>query len=99
MSRYFTAWLSTDRSVLDGDHCDVVVLEDEIRGDSPDDRGARSSFGDPLFRAELDARHDADGTDAIKQAEDALEAAGWHLTGRWEAVPTGCTVTVEPAAR
>lgn len=94
--RYFTAWLSTDRSVLDDDHCDVVVLEDELLGDDPDDLRARTSIGDPHLRVILDARHDDDTDEAaIEQAEEALEAAGWRLIGTWEAVDTGCTAPVE----
>jgi DNA-binding transcriptional regulator YiaG len=95
-ARYFTAWLSTDPSVLDDNHCDVVILEDELLGDDPDDLRARSSFGDPHLRVVLDARHDDDTDEAaIEQAEQALDAAGWRLIGDWEAVDTGCTVPVE----
>src|SRR5690606_37310357 len=95
-ARYFTAWLNSDRSVLDGDHCDVVVQEDELLGDDPDDLRARTSVGDPHLRVVLDARWDDDTDEvAIEQAEGVLEAAGWRLTSTWEAVDSGYTVPVE----
>lgn len=94
MSKHYTAWLTTDPSCLDQGCADVVVLADELRGES-DDRNAWSSTGDPLFSAvtTVDAR-DGDYQDAEREAEDLLTAAGWKVDGAWVAVPTGATATV-----
>ena len=94
---HFTAWLTTDPTCLDQGCADVVVLRDELRGE-PDDPNAWSSTGDPLFSAAttVDAK-DGDMEDAMREAVDLLETAGWKLDGNWEAVSTGATVTVTRA--
>lgn len=94
MNEHFTAWLTTDTSCLDQACADVVVLRDELRGE-PDDPNAWSSTGDPLFTATttVDAK-DGDQADAMREAEELLQAAGWELDGKWEPVTTGATVTV-----
>lgn len=101
-AEHFTAWLTTDRSCLEGDYCDVTVLADKQMGYESDRNGFETdtpvwtSVGDPLFHAVTTARHDADtDEDATKQAQKLLESAGWRLAGDWDAVTTGCTVTVE----
>ncbi|MFI9331983.1 hypothetical protein ACIGZJ_31130 [Kitasatospora sp. NPDC052868] len=92
---HFTAWLVNDRSALDGDDCDVTVLADQAdnwKNGKPD----WSSTGDPLFHAltGVDAR-DGDTDQAIREAEQLLEAAGWRVTGTWDAVDTGYVAVVE----
>ena len=96
-NEHFTAWLTTDPTCLDQACADVVVLADELRGE-PDDRDAWFSTGDPLFTATttVDAK-DGDQGDAIREAVDLLDAEGWRVDGKWEAVTTGATVTVTRA--
>ena len=104
MSDHFTAWLTTDSSALEDDLCDVTVLRDEPSGTRTDDFGNETedwtSVGDPVFYAKTSIRHDQGADDgsgataAEQEARDLLENAGWRLTGSWEAVTTGGTVTV-----
>lgn len=82
----FTAWLTTDRSATATDTCDVVVLKD----DSTDPENWEHYHGTTT----VDART-GDHDDAIKQAEDLLDDAGWRTVGTWSAVPTGYVITVE----
>ena len=98
-----SAWLTTDRTCLDGDLCDVVVLRDEIIG-YREQNGAEvpvwESTGDPLFHSEINLRHDADTFEqAIPLAVEALVNGGWRAThgASWEPVGTGLTITVERA--
>lgn len=97
MTEHFTAWLTTDPSCLDQACADVVVLADELRGE-PDDPNAWASTTDQRFKAvtTVDAK-DGDHKDAMREATDLLESAGWSLDGAWEANDTGYIVTVEPA--
>lgn len=94
---HFTAWLTTDSSCLAGDVCDVVVLEDELLGEADDPR-AWASTSKEHFQVEtsVDAR-DGEHADAIAEAGELLEAAGWRIVGCWEPVGTGYTATVERA--
>lgn len=102
MDPHFTAWLTNDRSALDGDTCDVVVLADEASSYDIDGDGNEtpvwSSTGTPLLAAVtgVDAM-DGDPDQAISEAEQLLAAAGWRTTGEWDAVPTGYITTVERA--
>jgi hypothetical protein len=94
---HFTAWLTTTRSELDGDDCDVTVLADDVAGwkkGKPD----WSSTGDLLFHAltGIDAS-DGDHDEAADRAEDLLAEAGWSTAGSWEATDTGYIITVERA--
>lgn len=82
----FTAWLTTDRSATATDACDVVVLKDDST--DPEDWEQFHAI------TTVDART-GDHDDAIKQARDLLEDAGWHMVGKWNAVPTGYVITVE----
>ncbi|TVL89794.1 hypothetical protein [Streptomyces sp. SAJ15] len=102
---HFTAWLTTDRTCLEDDQCDVTVLADKIAGYEFDSNGFETntpvwtSVGDPLWYAKTS--HTADEDDdqsALEEAEELLEKAGWRLVGGWEAVTTGCTATVERVA-
>lgn len=94
---HFTAWLTTDPSCLDQGCADVVVLRDELRGEA-DDPNAWASTSDERFSAAttVDAK-DGDAEDAMREAEQLLEAGGWKLDGDWEPVTTGATVTVTRA--
>lgn len=94
---HFTAWLTTDPTCLDQACADIVVLRDELRGEA-DDPNAWASTSDERFSAAttVDAK-DGDDEDAIREAAELLEAAGWKLDGGWEAVTTGYTVTVTGA--
>lgn len=92
---HFTAWITTDPSSLAGDNADVTVLADKVSGWT---KGTIdwASEGEQVFAAVtgVDAR-DGDDGDSIREGEDLLEAAGWHLVGTWEAVGTGYIATVE----
>lgn len=103
-AEHFTAWLTTDRSCLGASgKVDVTVLRDEFAGYETDSTGRETdtvlwtSTGDALFNAEtsVDAK-DGDAADAEREAVDLLRKAGWEIDGKWEAVDTGCTVTVRP---
>lgn len=99
---HFTAWLTTDRSCLAGDTCDVVVLPDDAISYDVDDDGNEtpiwSSTGDPILTVVTAVNaEDGDMDDAVKEAEALLNEAGWRTTGEWEGVPTGYVITVERA--
>lgn len=100
MQTHFTAWLSTDRSVLEGDDCDVVILADDASGyrDEDETEPIWSSTGSPLFHALTGISTDGDPDEIEKRAEELLAEAGWRIVGRWDAVDTGMVVTVEPEA-
>jgi hypothetical protein len=97
---HFTAWLTVDTTCLTGPVCDVAVLQDEAVSYRADQDGTESpvwgSTGDPLFHADttVDAK-DGDHDDAIKQAKELLDNAGWTITGDWDTVDTGYIATVE----
>lgn len=102
---HFTAWLVNDRSCLDQDNCDITVLADDITtviDYGPDgsevEKSEYSSTGAPVFYGitGVDAR-DGDIEDAIREAEEMLDDAGWSTTGNWEAVGTSYVVEVEVA--
>lgn len=96
---HFTAWLTTDRSCLAGEFCDVSVLADEEIGER-DGRPVWASTDRRVFHAETTARHDADtDEEAVRQATELLGAAGWRTVGDWRAVPSGSVATVERPAR
>ncbi|BFP50049.1 hypothetical protein KCMC57_64170 (plasmid) [Kitasatospora sp. CMC57] len=105
MNTHFTAWLVDDRSCLDQDNCDVTVLADDITtvidydGNGFEvEKPEYSSTGAPVFYGitGVDAR-DGNVDDAIREAEQMLDAAGWVVTGTWEAVGTSYVVEVELA--
>jgi hypothetical protein len=87
----FYAWVTTDITCLDQGCADVVVLRDEN-----DVRPGETN--EPLFTATttVDAK-DGDQEDAIREATELLEAAGWKKDGAWEPVTTGAIVTVTRA--
>jgi hypothetical protein len=96
--RHFTAWLVSDTSALDQPNMDITVLEDTLVGENPEDDGAWSTDGSKPAAfygiTETDAR-DGDADEGIRQAERLLADAGWSTVGKWEAVDTGCIITVE----
>jgi hypothetical protein len=82
-----TAWVAFDRMVLDTNMVAVVVLEYDQFGD-------RTSTL-PLFRGRTNVRYDAgEHEEAIRQAVDLLNEAGWRITGPWEYTDTGCVAAV-----
>jgi hypothetical protein len=93
---HFTAWLVNDTSCLDQPCMDVTVLEDDLIGEDPEDRGAWSSNGNTHFYAvtTVDAR-DGDDADGVTQAEELLRAAGWRTVGQWDVTTSAYVVTVE----
>ena len=102
---HFTAWLVDDRSCLDQDNCDVTVLADDIttfidydHDGTEIEKPEYSSTGDPVFYGitGVDARN-GDINEAIREAEQMLDDAGWQTSGTWEAVGTSYVVEVEPA--
>ncbi|MFF0409119.1 hypothetical protein ACFYUY_01620 [Kitasatospora sp. NPDC004745] len=97
-STHFTVWVVNDTSSLGGDNCEV-----EVKADAPhtyyegdEKRISWESTGDPLLQhvTSVDAR-DGDIDDAIREAEELLEAAGWRIAGRWDAVDTAYIAEVE----
>ncbi|MCG6493454.1 hypothetical protein [Kitasatospora sp. A2-31] len=98
MRTHFTAWLVNDVSCLAGDNCDVTVLPDEAHDYDNDGEEVISwvSTGTDVFQAEttVDAR-DGDINQAIREAEQLLEDAGWRITGSWEAVDNAYVAEVE----
>lgn len=87
---HYTAWITTDRSALDGDCMDLEVVQDELLGDDPTDESARFRF---YAVTSVDAR-DGDIDDAIREAEELLRDAGWRVVGEWNATPGAYTATV-----
>lgn len=82
----YTAWITNDRSCLDSDLCDVVVLANDHHG---------ASTGDPLWSAATTIAHDADDNDElVRQSKELLADAGWQTEGELESVPTGYIVNV-----
>lgn len=92
---HYTAWLTTDRSALDGDCMDIEVIQDELLSDDPTDETAWTPTGTSHFHAvtSVDAA-DGDIDDAIKEAEKLLWDAGWRIVGKWDVTPNAYTVTV-----
>ncbi len=104
-AHHFTAWVTTDRSCLESDYADVQVFADDITQDlghnSHGSHAWKIEFemtGDPLMTAvtDVDVTDPDETKDATEAAEDLLEAAGWRVTGTWEAVGTGYIAEVEP---
>lgn len=96
-----SAHITTDRSCLDGDMCDVVVLRDEVVGYTERDGVETPNFesaGPPVFHTDLPIRHDAETMDGLfGLAATALSDAGWRMThgAKWSATGTGYTIPVE----
>ncbi|MBB1253065.1 hypothetical protein H3146_06735 [Streptomyces sp. OF3] len=97
-ARHFTAWLVNDPSCLDTAACDVTVLEDQLIGGDPDsdDDWSTDSSKPIAFHATttIDAR-DGDIDQAISEAEQLMDEAGWKTAGDWKPVPNAYIVTVE----
>lgn len=102
MDKHFTAWVTNDTSCLVGKNVDVTVLADEIVGFETDSSGFETDTpkwgcagDDPLMHAEttVDAK-DGDIDDALREAKELLEAAGWAIDGEWDVTPTSYVVTV-----
>lgn len=82
-----TAWVAFDRMMLDTNMVAVVVLEHDQFGD-------RTSTL-PLFRGRTNVRYDAgEHEEAIRQAVDLLNEAGWRIAGPWKYTDTGCVAAV-----
>lgn len=99
-TEHFTAWITTDTSALPGENIDLTVLADEISGyrDENETEPVWQSTGDPLLHAETEtSASEGDPADALRQAETILRESGWSLAGKWNAVDSGFTVTVERA--
>jgi len=97
---HFTAWLVNDASALETGCMDITILQDELIGEDPaDERNWSCDAGKPApFHAvtTVDAT-DGDVDDAITEAKDLMEQAGWSITGSWDAVDNAYIVTVERA--
>jgi hypothetical protein len=95
---HFTAWVTSAPDCLDGDNCDVTVLPDEANTyyDGDEETVSWESTGTDVFQAatSVDAR-DGDIDQAIREAKELLENAGWRVTGTWAAVDTGYVAEVE----
>lgn len=82
----YTAWLTTDRSALSTDFCDVVILANDELG---------QSTGDPVWSGVTDVRYDATRADeALMAAAELLYDTEWYTAGPWSVVPTGYAVRV-----
>jgi len=96
--QHYTAWLTTTPALLEGVYADVTVLLDDAAGFTVDADGneiaAWTSIGDPVFYQVTDVRWD-DPENAVKAAENALDAAGWRITSSWEPVDSGHIAVVE----
>lgn len=94
---HFTAWLVNDPSALDQPCMDVAILEDALIGADPEDKRAwaTDSSKPEAFRAvtTVDAR-EGEVKDAISEAEDLMEGAGWRVIGDWDSVPNAYVATV-----
>lgn len=102
MTEHYTAWVTTDRTCLDSDFADVVVLRDKAAGTTVTDSGAEvthwTSTGDPHFQQETTVRHDGDDEEIINAATDILEQVGWEVVDdEWQPVDTGYITAVKPA--
>jgi len=104
VNTHFTAWLVNDRTCLDQDNCDITVLGDDINTviayddcNQEIEQPEYSSTGDPVFYGITGVNaKDGDVNDAIREAEQMLDDAGWHTAGTWEAVGTSYVVEVQP---
>lgn len=99
--RHFTAWLTNVSSCLSGNVMDVTVLEDTLIGSDPENHGhwATDSSKEQPFYAETTVPVEEDRVeDAMDQARDLLENAGWRIAGGWQATPNAYTVPVERVA-
>lgn len=97
--RHFTAWLVNDRTCVLNGLMDLTVLEDKLIGDDPEDHGnwtTDSSKKEHPFYAETTVSvEDGDVADAMDEAEDLLEKAGWRMVDEWDITPNAYVVTVE----
>ena len=88
--RHFTAWVTSDRSAVANGRVDVVVLKDER-----DNTGSGwTSVGDPIFSADTTMEVGGDFEEALRQAEELLNDAGWHVASEWCSISTGAIATV-----
>lgn len=96
--RHFTAWLVNAPSALDQPCMDVTILEDELLGGDPEDDGnwSTDSSKPTAFHdvTAIDARS-GEVEDAIGEAENLMEQAGWRTVGTWDSVDNAYIVTVE----
>lgn len=76
----FTAWLTNDRSCLDGAYCDLGITDED--------------GGRPVMYAPLHVRHDGDDDEQAADADAGLETEGWSRVSDWQAVTTGYTAEV-----
>ncbi len=102
--QHYTAWLTTDATMVTNDTMDVVVLADEEQESGRyDDAGEPIldwfSTGDPLFHADTSTNvRDGDHEDGQRDAVQLLEDAGWVVRGDWKPVASGYVATVERTA-
>lgn len=97
MERY-TAWITTDRTCLTDDLCDVIVLTDKIIGYREGEDGRETpvwqSTDPQVFGGVTTVPTDGDHQEVISQAEALLDEAGWSRASDWEATATGYIATV-----
>jgi hypothetical protein len=99
---HYTAWVSTDRSVVLGDRCEVTVLEDEVSNYRLDEDGREhpvytSSAKDPLELGPIAVRVDDPDTleKAWQAATQLLAEYGWRVVGKWDISDNAMYATVE----
>lgn len=82
-----TAWLAVQAGVSVTGQPEVMVLDHQPNGDAPE------VMPNTALPFTFDDDHDALQAAAVT----ALEAAGWEITGAWDAVDTGYTISVRRA--
>lgn len=99
---HYTAWIATASDVVLGDHCDVIVLEDEVNTTWLDEDGQEhpvytSSAKDPLELGEIPVRVDDPDRDEKAQQEAAqrLSEHGWRVVEKWDYTDNAMSATVE----
>ncbi|HEY8343090.1 MAG TPA: hypothetical protein VIK75_08900 [Calditerricola sp.] len=78
-----TAWVITDRALLNSDRADLAVIED----------GTNTIMSYTVLPVRYDAAHD----DLAAAVNTALTEAGWEPAGLTKAVDTGEVIPVQRA--
>lgn len=98
---HFTAWLTDDPSCLDQPNVDLNIWQDMLTtGDGDQDGDWACDPGQGTFFNAITSvnAEDGDVDDAMAEAKNLMEAAGWRIVGDWQPAGNAYTVTVERAA-
>jgi hypothetical protein len=98
----YVAAIGTARDVVEGDFCDVSVIESEDTNTKITDDGAEVPVFELTDRVAMPAQEltirtdDADRDLKIQpEAERVLSANGWRVVGKWEPSDNACYAGVE----